>query len=169
MKTLKIIPALTVILIVSFVIGCSDQLISPPESENFKLLKRSDKKYIPLADESLSTNQTFRAQIRLRPFASYTFNEANSGFVELNAIDIWIISIDPYNERRPSECQDILVYGKGTTSVDGSTVDDGLLSCHSKGFSLKEIVVENTGVKTMDLDIQLVGVKKKISIPVDSE
>ncbi len=105
----------------------------------------------------------------MKAYASYKLNEANSGLYELNAVDIQILSQDPYNEKILCSCQDILVYSEETLSKDGSTIDDVILSCHSKGFNLKEIIIRNKGAKTMDLDIQLIGVKKKIPVPLNLE
>ncbi len=166
MKNLRMFQAAIVIFLVSLVVGCSDQLTSSGESENFELSKTPGKEVIPTVEESSSPDNYFRIQIRLKPHRAYTFNASNTGFDELNSIDIENLSIDADDvvadsDKNEGECQDILVLG--------NTTDDGLLSCHSRGFNFKEIIVENTGSRMLDLDVAIGGMKKKYIFPVDSE
>ncbi len=162
MKNLKIIRTLIVIFIALLLIGCSDQLTSSGESENFEPTKSTGKGYIPEVDMRLSIDKFFRIQIVLKPYRSYTFNASNTGFVEFNSINIKNLSlplnIDPYT----TECHNIFVYG--------NTLHECIvLGCDNKEFNVKEITIENLGSEMIDLNVSLGGVKKKYTIPVGSE
>lgn len=160
MKNLKMFPTAIVLCVISIFAGCSDQLNSPGDSESFRLTGNHGKEVIPTVEESFSPDKYFRIQIKLKPHRVYRFNALNTGFDEINSIDVENLLPEASSEY-PTECQDILIYG--------STTDGDALDCHSKGFNLKEVIVENTGSKILDLDVSLEGVKKKYEFPVDSE
>lgn len=159
MKNLKMFQMVFAIIAVSLLVGCSDQLTSPADSENIEYSNKTKKEVVPTV-ESLSADRYLRVQIRLKPNRIYSFNELNTGFAEINAISIDNLSFDLPEDGDINECSNITVY---------NTSDGYVLNCQSKGFKSKEIILVNTSSSLMDLDVVLAGIKKRIPVPVDSE
>ncbi len=151
MSNLKIFKTAIVIFVVSLLAGCSDQLTSPG-SGNFESSNKTKQEAASTVEKSITKDQYFRIQIKLKPHRAYIFNVSNTNFYAINSIDVQNLSLDPNSDRYLNKCQDIIVYG--------STTDDVLLNCHSTGLNLKEIVVENISSKMLDLNVTLGGLKK---------
>lgn len=160
MKTSKIYQAVVVVLAFSVLVGCRDQITSSGESESS--IKENEKDVISPADENLVFNQAFNTQIKLKPFRSYTFNVSNAGFDQFNSIYIENLSMDRHNDKFPSQCQNLFVYGNTFHECI-------ILGCDNKGFEAKEITIENLSSRMIDLKVSLGGIKKKAAIPVDTE
>ncbi len=157
MKNLEMFLTAAAISLVSILAGCSDQLISPGETQTFNSPEKPGKEVVPTVG-SLSVDRYFRTQLRLKPYGSFTFDASNTEFHVINSIDIENLSQDSFTDQDKSECQDILVY---------DTSNNKVLSCHSKGLQVTQITVENTGSSMIDLDVVLTGLKKRV--PADLE
>lgn len=155
MNNLKIFRAVIVILFLSILSGCSDNITSSGETgspQNGEGVKAPETK------ESLPVIQTYRTQIRVKPHRSYTFDVNTTGFDRFYSIDInSSISANEINETEFSDCRNILVYS--------SKLSKGSMDCHSSGFEVNEITVENTGSAFLDLNVTMKVFKQK-KVPV---
>lgn len=158
MKTLNLIKTAVVILVISILIGCSDQITS---SGNVETQSNGKKLAVSETGFDLPVKNVYRVEIRLKPYRSYTFNKSNTPFVKFTAFDIVNI-VSPDEDKLISDCQDIKVY---STSVKY----DKLLGCHGKGLNLSDITIENTTSQFISLRVELDGVKAKQYIAVDTE
>jgi hypothetical protein len=150
MSNLKMFHAAIVIMVLSIFVGCSDNITSSGETgspQKGEGVKASE------TEESLPVIQSYRTQIRVKPHRTYKFDEISTGFDRFYSIDINNLSVNINTDKEVTECGDILVYS--------SQLSKGSLSCHSKGFEVKEITVENTGSSFLDLDVTLKVFKQK--------
>ena len=140
MKTLKMFQIALVIIALSVLIGCSDQLMSPEisstESKGLETLYPGSVKL---------SGDKFTAEIELKPYGSYTFDYSNTGFVKIVSINAEIVTA-----KLPTfpECKNLIVY---------SSNSDLKLRCNSSGFSVKEITVENATGETVRISVTLTG------------
>jgi len=155
MRTLKIINAGIVILFLSFVVGCSDQLTSSGATTEPKINQEV------VSEIKGNTIDAFRTQIRLKPYRTYRFNSSNTPYSVLNSIDVETI-LSPDFDKPVKDCEDILIY-----QSDGDKKKS--YGCHAKGFVASELIIENRGSDFLDLTVVLTGVKKKQYIAVDTE
>lgn len=154
MNNLKIFRAVIVILFLSILSGCSDNITSSGETgspQNGEGVKA------PETEESLPVIQTYRTQIRVKPHRSYTFDINSTGFDRFYSIDISNVYGNVINETEFSDCGNILVYS--------SKLSKGSMDCHSSGFEVNEITVENTGSSFLDLNVTMKVFKQK-KVPV---
>lgn len=140
MKTLKMLQVAIIALTFAAVTGCSD---SP-------LTTGGQKSEVINRPESSADNKVL-VNVRLKPGRSYEFNSSNTGFLNIIGIDIKNLSVFEEFARPQGDCQDLLVYS-------GPKADQ-VFDCHSKGFSVRKITVENTGSHMVDLQVSLTGVK----------
>lgn len=140
------------IIVVSILAGCSDQITSSSDHTTNPGSSGVPKNKVSESAEKLSL-KSFNTQIRLKPFRSYTFTKSNTGLDKINGIDVINLSDDPYLDKRPIECENLLVYG--------DSKDDAFIHCSSKGLDLGRITVENTSAQMLDLDVFLQGVREK--------
>ncbi len=156
MKTLKMLQAMFLVTILALLAGCSDQITSSGEAASPEKVKETAA--LTTLPPGLPVVPTFRAEVRLKPFRSYTFDVMTTGFDRLYSIDINNVTVDPNDDKNVSECEGIFVYNK----------KEGLqLDCHSKGFELSEITVENTSSKFLDLVVSIRGIKQKKGIKLE--
>lgn len=153
MKTLKTFQTLFLMIILSILTGCSDQITSSGETGS------SEKGEEVISASSLPIKlpvvPTFRAQVRLKPFRTYTFDLFSTGFDRLYSIDIDNIPVKSEDKDLVFDCSKIAVY---------SLSNGSLLDCHSSGIDVKEITVENKSSDFLDLEVSIRGVKQKKEI-----
>ena len=150
MKTLKSVKAIAVICVLSFLAGCSDQLISPVTQNT-----GSDHK-INIAEENTKDVLRYQSKISLKPNESYSFSYESTGFYSFNSISVL-------------NCGDI----KSGLDISGYMDDQAIiLDCNSTGFYVWSITIVNTTGEAVDLDVTLTGSKKRVihhNPPVKSE
>ncbi|HMS33872.1 MAG TPA: hypothetical protein PKC91_07285 [Ignavibacteria bacterium] len=154
MSSLKMFRAAIVIMVFSILVGCSDNITSSGETGS---PQKGEGVISSVTEESLPVIQTYRTQIRVKPHRAYKFDEISTGFDRFYSIDINNLTVNTDTDKEISECGDILVYS--------SQLSKGSLSCHSKGFEVKEITVENTGSSFLDLNVTMKVFKQK-KVPV---
>lgn len=154
MNNLKIFRAVIVILFLSILSGCSDNITSSGETGS---PQKGEGVITSVTEESLPVIQTYRTQIRVKPHRTYTFDQISTGFDRFYSIDISNLSVNINNDKEFSDCKDILVYS--------SNLSKASLGCHSSGFDVKEITVENTGSSFLDLNVTMKVFKQK-KVPV---
>ncbi len=140
MKTFKLLQIAVVTLVLSVIVGCSDQFTAPT----------SGGESVSQSEDLLSLN-SFNTQIRLRPYASYEFNVANTGLEKITAIDV-SFGPDLETEQLFLDCENIAIYGALKH-----------LNCHGSGFNEKSITVKNLSSKSVTLNVALAGERKNNS------
>lgn len=159
MSNLKMFQAAIVIIVLSILVGCSDNITSSGETGS---PKKGEGVNASETEESLPVIQSYRTQIRVKPHRTYTFDQISTGFDRFYSIDINNLTVSTNTDKEISECGDILVYS--------SQLSKGSLSCHSKGFEVKEITVENTGSSFLDLNVSMkVFKQKKVPVVLNQE
>ncbi|MEO8446042.1 MAG: hypothetical protein ABI528_01030 [bacterium] len=156
MRTLEIIKTGIVILIISFAVGCSDQLTS---SGNANVITDPKINKEVVSEIKGSTIDVFRTQVRLKPYRTYRFNSSNTPYSVLNTIDVETI-LSPDIDKLVKDCEDILIYQSNGDKKKS-------YGCHAKGFVASELIIQNQGSGFLDLTVVLTGVKK--SMVVDTE
>jgi len=154
MSFIKMILPVTVIMVLSIFTGCSDQITSSGETGSSE---KGEGVVISTVEESLPVIQTYRTQIRVKPHRSYTFDVMSTGFDRFYSIDISNLTVYPNEDRASDDCREILVYSNNLKKES--------MSCHSKGFEVSQVTVENTGSSFLDLDVSLRAYKQS-KIPV---
>lgn len=140
MKTLRMLQIAIAVLLIAAVTGCSDSPVTTGGQKSEVTNKTGSS-----ADNKLLT------YVKLKPGRSFEFNSSNTGFLRILGIDIKNLSVSEESARPQGDCQDLLVYS-------GPKADQAF-DCHSKGFSVRTITVENTGSRIIDLQVSLTGVK----------
>ena len=150
MKTLKSVKAIAVICVLSFLAGCSDQLITPATQS-----AGSDHNVIT-AEENIKDVLRYQSKISLKPNESYSFSYESTGFYSFNSISV-------------QNCGDF----KTGLDISGYMDDQAIiLDCNSTGFYAWSITIVNTTGEAVDLDVTLTGSKKRVihhNPPVKSE
>lgn len=143
MKTIKILQTGLVIIVLSILIGCSDQLMNPELSTN----NNSSNSYSELSTVN-SALISLETQLDLKPNGSYTFDNSNTKFAKIKSIDAEIITVS-----LPAyiDCNNLFIYSK-------SSALDVLINCKSNGLDLKDITIENTSDEAISLSVKLTGV-----------
>ncbi len=154
MSFIKMIVSVTVIMVLSIFTGCSDQITSSGETGSSE---KGEGVVISTSEESLPVIQTYRTQIRIKPHRAYTFDVMSTGFDRFYSIDISNITVNPKEDRATDVCRDILVYSNNLKKES--------MSCHSSGFEVSQVTVENTGTSFLDLDVTLRAFKQS-KVPV---
>jgi len=154
MSFIKMILPVSVIMVLSIFKGCSDQITSSGETGSSE---KGEGVVISEVEESLPVIQTYRTHIRVKPHRSYTFDVMSTGFDRFYSIDISNVTVNPNEDRASDDCRDILVYSNNLKKES--------MSCHSKGFEVSQITVENTGSSFLDLDVSLRAFKQS-KVPV---
>lgn len=149
MSFIKKIVSVTVIMVLSIFTGCSDQITSSGETGSSE---KGEGVVISTVEESLPVIQTYRTQIRVKPHRAYTFDVMSTGFDRFYSIDINNLTVNPNEDRLADECSDIMVYSNNLKKES--------MNCHSKGFEVSQITVENTGSSFLDLDVSLRAFKQ---------
>lgn len=162
MKTLKMFIPVLAVLILSIITGCSE--VTDPVSSSGNTSENNENSVtvsVPLAP-------AFQTYIRLKPHRAYTFNISNTGLSKITGIDIENVTVNPssdspalVNESLPIPVPIYNVFDCEDLSVYGSTKDDLLIGCHTRGFDLKKITVENVSSRMLDLKVSLYGIKAK--------
>ena len=150
MKTLKSVKAIAVICVLSFLAGCSDQLMTPATQS-----AGSDHNVIT-AEENIKDVLRYQSKISLKPNESYSFSYESTGFYSFNSISV-------------QNCGDF----KTGLDISGYMDDQAIiLDCNSTGFYAWSITIVNTTGEAVDLDVTLTGSKKRVihhNPPVKSE
>ncbi len=144
MKTFKLIQIAVVTLVLSVLVGCSDQFTSP--TSGGESISQS---------EDLLAVSAFSSQIVLKPYKSYVFDISNTGFRKITSIDI-NAQPDPGSDQMFLDCQNI--------SVRSNPKYDQSLGCHSSGINVKSITVENLSSSFITMDVTLTGVRPNRSV-----
>lgn len=153
MKTIKLFQTAAVVLILSVVVGCSDQITSPS----------SGGKTNSMSEELLSAN-SYSAQLKLRPQGTITFTKANTHLKKITSINAVAVTVEEPGldllsaegsglDLLSSECNKIAIYSYPKT--------DHLLNCQSQGLDLNQITVKNVSSGLIDLKISLYGERVK--------
>ncbi len=150
MNSLKMFLAAISILVLSVITGCSDQITSSGETGS---PKKGEGVKVSETEESLPVIQNFTARIRVKPYRTFTFNEFSTGYDRFYSIDINNLSAGADKDKESSDCGSILVYSSQTSK--------GSLSCHSSGFEVKDLTVENTGSSFLDLEVSMKVFKQR--------
>jgi hypothetical protein len=151
MKTLKMFQAVLVILVISILVGCSDQLTAPIDQANNKSGGiRTPVTSVSKTQEILPI-YSYSTQIGLKQFRSYTFNVSNTGLAKFTGIDVENLSIDPNEDKIALSCQDI--------AITGDTKSDVKISCHSRGFEARQLTIQNLSSHLLVLRVSLYGIK----------
>ena len=158
MSFIKMIVSVTVIMVLSIFAGCSDQITSSGETGSSE---KGEGVVISSAEESLPVIQTYRTQIRVKPHRAYTFDVISTGFDRFYSIDINNLTVIPNEDKASDVCRDILVYSNNLKKES--------MSCHSKGFEVSQVTVENTGTSFLDLEVTLRAFKQSKVPPVKNE
>ncbi|MBL8006473.1 MAG: hypothetical protein JNJ56_03000 [Ignavibacteria bacterium] len=140
MKTLRMLQIAIAALLFAAVMGCSDSPVTTGGQKS-EVINRPESS----ADNKLTL------YVRLKPGRSYEFNSYNTGFFKIIGIDIKNLSVSEESARPQGDCQDLLVYS--------GTKADQAFDCHSRGFAVRKITVENTGSRMIDLQVTLTGVR----------
>ena len=154
MRFIKMILPAAALIVLSISAGCSDQITSSGETGSSE---KGEGVVISTVEESLPVIQTYRAQIRIKPQRAYTFDVMSTGFDRFYSIDINNLSLNPNEDRQADDCRDILVYSNNLKKES--------MSCHSNGFEVSQVTVENTGTAFLDLDVTLRAFKQS-KVPV---
>ena len=154
MSFIKMILPVTVIMVLSIFTGCSDQITSSGETGSSE---KGEGVVISTVEESLPVIQTYRTQIRVKPHRSYTFDVMSTGFDRFYSIDVNNLTLKQTEDKLADKCGDILVYSNNLKKES--------MSCHSNGFEVSQITVENTGSTFLDLDVSLRAFKQS-KVPV---
>lgn len=154
MNNLKMIISVPVILIISIITGCSDNITSPGEIFN------SSDKAVTIEVAKQTDRPLFHAQIRLKPDRSYTLNIENTGLSSFTSCDIKNISAQTGAEDTSDPCRSLLIYS-GSSSADKKV---NALSCHEEKLDLKEITIKNTSTSFIDAEVILFGTKPSSNI-----
>ncbi|MEO8664761.1 MAG: hypothetical protein ABI462_04625 [Ignavibacteria bacterium] len=143
MYTFKIYRTAILMLVLSILAGCSDEITSPvTESGGHETAIKQE------AQENLSTN-FFHGKVLLKPRQSYSFSYENTGFYRFNAVSV-------------TNCEDI----KNDIEVTGYMDDEAItLGCSTKDFWVKSITVTNISGHKTEIDIYLTGTKIRVSEP----
>jgi ABC-type phosphate transport system substrate-binding protein len=155
MNASKMFKAALVILAISILVGCSDQLTSPQDSLSNNSGGIGTTKFNGSETQDRIAENAFSTTMKLKPGQSYTFNVSNTGLAKFTAIDVVDLSIKPNEDKYAQDCYGI--------SVFGDTKDDIAVSCHSSGFEFKNLTVQNSSSGILGLRISLYGVKFKKS------
>lgn len=157
MKTLNLVRTAVVILVLSILVGCSDQITSSGDD-----VQTYGKRIYPKdTDYGIPAKNVFRTEIRLKPHRSYKFNKSNMPFVKITSFDIVNIAVQGEDKFVPN-CQDIKVYSNLPKY-------DGALGCSNKGLNLSELTIENTSSQFISLSVELDGVRAKKFVDVVNE
>ncbi|MDQ3022725.1 MAG: hypothetical protein M3R36_19500 [Bacteroidota bacterium] len=152
MNKLKAFKVVLVILVLIILAGCSDQITSTSDHTTNPGSTGISKDKVSEKGALLSIN-SYNTQIKLKPFRTYTFTVSNTGLAKFNSIDVQNLSENSDIDRKPIVCEYLLIYG--------DSKDDIFLDCHSNGFEMKRISIENTSPYLLDLDVNLYGEKSK--------
>ena len=158
MSFIKMIVSVTVIMVLSIFTGCSDQITSSGETGSSE---KGEGVVMSTVEESLPVIQTYRTQIRVKPHRAYTFDVISTGFDRFYSIDINNLTVIPNEDKASDVCRDILVYSNNLKKES--------MSCHSKGFEVSQVTVENTGTSFLDLEVTLRAFKQSKVPPVKNE
>lgn len=146
MKTIKMFQIVFTITVLSIIVGCSDQFTNP----EFSSADISGKETVNPVTENSADNR-YTAQIKLKPYKSYTFDYSNTGLKEIYAINAENITRN-FDSVNRNKCQDFIIYSK-------SSLNDLNLVCKSSGFNYIDITIENTSSKMIDVNVVLTGLK----------
>lgn len=159
MKTLNLVKTAFVILALSLIVGCSDQLTSSGDTAPQSNTKK--KVSIHETEDGLPNKVVYRVRIRIKPGRSFTFSNANTPFTKFNYYEINNV-VDPNLDKLVRDCENLEIYG-----IDRDK--EFKLSCHEKGISVDQIIIQNTSSSFLDLDVTLDGTRKKINVAEDTE
>lgn len=155
MNALKMFKAVLVILVLSILTGCSDQITSTAYETNGRGGSEKPLLKVTGAEDSrqnvVPVIPTFRTYLKLKPHRSYTFNLSNTGFSKFTSIDIENLTAKSEIDRVSNDCQNLAIYGEIKSDVT--------LSCHSHSFNFKQITVENLSSRMLELDVTLLGIR----------
>ncbi len=158
MNALNFVRTAVVILVLAVLVGCSDQITSSGDSQT----KSSGKKmYSSETEENIPAKNVFRVQIGIKPYRSFKFDASNTPYAKFTALEVQRV-FDVSADKVIGDCQDILIYST-------SSKEDKWLNCRARGFSLSDIVIQNTSSKFILLNVTLDGVRAKIYKESDSE
>lgn len=157
MKILKSLTAVLIVLAVSVLIGCSDQITSSGSGSASKI---SGKSTHETDMEDLYSGNSFTAKIRLKPHRSYTFDDVNTDLIKIDRLDVYDATQNPALDKATDFCRNLLITSNSKKAVQ--------LSCHSTGIDATSITIQNLSGLFIDLDVTLVG-KKKREIPKNEQ
>jgi hypothetical protein len=142
MKNLKSVAAAVIFSVLTFIAGCSDQIISPVSQSN-----GPDK--VTSSGEAKTKADVYHTVISLKPRQVYTFDSQNTIFKSFNSISVL-------------NCGDtksgIEIFGYSNDAVM-------VLGCNSKDFYAYSITVENRTSASVDLDVFLTGSNQMVVDP----
>lgn len=156
MKKVNQIAAVMVLLIITALTGCSDEITSAGDLTS----RGKGKPVVEPVDRNLSYSD-FRTSIKIEPQTSYTFNASNTPYTKLTSVDIDRV-YEYNNDELLPECENLVVYA----STLGKKYSIG---CQASNINSEQITIENTSPETVQLKVVLTGVKVKKVYEFDSE
>ncbi|MDQ3022724.1 MAG: hypothetical protein M3R36_19495 [Bacteroidota bacterium] len=155
MNTLKMFLSITLFFVLSILTGCNNSG-GPVSSSDFSANETINKgsttvnEGLPII---LPVIPTYKEQIRLKPFRSYTFNFSNTKFLKITSVDINAIPSGPSPGIVTFDCRDLSIYGDNKNDVE--------ITCHSRDLDASWLTIENLSSKMLNLDVSLLGIELK--------
>lgn len=140
MKTLKMLKAAILIVVIAITTGCSDQLTSTGVMEQNSSVN----------DASKIHAATHYEQIRLKPNRSFTFDGNNTSLSRFYSVRVEEIGSNQNDDRSENVCNKISVFS-------ASSADDRIFQCTESGFDVSGITIQNNSSEMLDLMVTVTG------------